>query len=169
MKIDVFKIGNDIALPELYQQCMASLRDHSRIVVFMYPNRLTKSHSSDADWAASIAEIRELNESQLLNRLDNQVNCYALYTRELASDWCLRYLGQAEVGRIKSHITAQLAPVGNRSNSVFEKSKKIVQAGGEMGLRLIKIEPDTLRHFVQEKALAELRKDGMLDWNRVKP
>jgi hypothetical protein len=163
--IDVFGIGNETALLELYTQCIDSLRDHSRIVIFNYPNDLRSPNSSDAEWSSRLMEIRKLNEDAILGNLSNRVNCYAIQTKREFGGWQLRYIGQTDCRRAESNVASHLTPHSQRTNRVFAKCKEAVRGGCEIGLRLIKVEPDTLRFFIQEKALSDLCNDGVLDWN----
>ena len=163
--IDVFGIGKESALPELYAQCVASLCDHSRIVIFTYPEQLRTTLSTDAEWSSKSLFIRESNEQSMFGKAVISVNCYAIHTRKLGDEWQLRYIGQTDTKRAKSAIMRRLVPHGDRDNAVFAKCKNAVRSGLEIGLRLIRIEPDTLRFFVQEKLVAERRAAHALDWN----
>ncbi len=164
-RIDVFRIENEIALPELYAQCIGSLRDNSRIVIFTYPDELKVPKSTDAEWDSKSSFLLESNEDSLLGTLTNGVNCYAIHTKKKHEDWQLRYIGQTDCKRAKSNIMRHLVPHGDRTNAVFAKCKEAVRSGCEIGLRLIKVEPDTLRFFIQEKLVTALRTDYVLDWN----
>jgi hypothetical protein len=144
---------------------MNSLRDYSRIVTFKYPDELS-AVSSDTEWSALSMVARALNEESLIADLDTRANCYAIHTRHGHGDWQLRYIGQAECGRARFSAASHLVPNRKRANAVFLKCKEAVRSGDEIGLRLIKVEPDTLRFFIQEKAIVELRNDGVLDWNQ---
>jgi hypothetical protein len=164
--IDVFNIGNEIALPELYTKCVDSLCDRSRIVTFNYPHELRVKKSTDNEWSSQSISIRKLNENPLLISLNNCVNCYAIHTKQGDEGWQLRYIGQTDCKRAKQNIVRHLAPDGDRSNAVFRNCREAVRNGYEIGLRLIKVEPDTLRFFIQEKLVNELRGDNALDWNQ---
>jgi hypothetical protein len=59
-----------------------------------------------------------------------------------------------------------LIPGARHANTVFARCRDAVRDGCEIGLRLIKVQPDTLRFFIQEKLVAELCTDQILDWNR---
>jgi hypothetical protein len=163
--IDVFGIGNEIALPELYAQCVDSLRDRSRMVVFVYPEKLRNAASTDTLWAAESTLIRESNADLLLGMSASDINCYAIHTRTKNEDWRLRYIGQTDSKRAKSNIMRCLVPHGGRPDAVFKKCKEAVRGGCEIGLRMIKVEPGTLRSFIHEKMIAELLSDKILDWN----
>ncbi len=164
--IDVFGIGNEIALPELYAQCVDSLRDSSRMFVFVYPEELRAAASTDVQWAARSTLIRESNTGFLLGVGAGDVNCYAIHTRKKNEDWQLRYIGQTDSKRAKSNIMRRLVPHGGRSDAVFKKCQAAVRSGSEIGLRIIKVEPDTLRSFVHEKMIVELLSGEVLDWNQ---
>lgn len=164
--IDVFGIGKEMALPELYARCVASLCDHARIVIFTYPEQLRTALSSDAEWSSESAAIRKSNEQCLLGKALSFANCYAIHTRKNGEEWQLRYIGQTDCKRAKSAIMRCLVPDGDHGYAIFTKCKNAVRSGHEIGLRLIRIEPDTLRFFVQEKLVAERSAAHVLDWNR---
>jgi len=164
--IDVFGIGNEIALPELYMQCVDSLRDSSRMFVFIYPEELRAAGSTDAQWAAKSTLIRESNADFLLGMGAADVNCYTIHTRKKSEEWRLRYIGQTDCTRAKSSVMRLLTPHSGRSNHVFKKCQAAVRSGCEIGLRMIKVEPETLRSFIKEKMIGELLSDKVLDWNQ---
>jgi hypothetical protein len=163
--VDIFEIGDETALPDLYVQCVESLRDPTRIVKFIYPEELRALGATDVAWSSQARRIRELNEESLLRKLEGRVNCYAIHTRKLDEEWRLRYIGQIDCKRAQSGIARNLIPSESQVNAVFARCRDAVRDGCEIGLRLIKVQPDTLRFFIQEKLLNELRDGQVLDWN----
>jgi hypothetical protein len=144
---------------------MDSLLDHSRIVKVQYPRSLTGRSLPDDKWTGLAPTIRALNQESLFELLKDGVNCYAVHTKLKRQSWQLRYIGQTDSKRARYNITQQLAPQSGRTSSVCSKCREAVAEGYEIGLRLIMVEPDTLRYFIQEKAIAERGADWPLDWN----
>lgn len=167
--VDIVRIGNDVALPELYVRCMDSLLDRSRIVAVNYPVELRTQASTEAEWVAESAAIKALNRESLFALLHNGVNCYAIHTRAKRGDWQLRYIGQTDCRRARFNISRHVLPNSSRTDAVFSRCKEAIRSGCDIGLRVIKVEPDTLRYFVQEKAIADLGSDRVLDWNYRRP
>ena len=148
--IDHFRIANEIALPELYALCKVSLCDASRLFRIDAPGGQRLSQDL----------------VQLLQGAALEVNCFAIYTRQANEPWCMRYLGQTSVQRVRATLSACLLPGSARVHPVYARFSEALQSGCHAGLRLIRVEPDTLRHFVHEKLIAEMRQQGELDWNR---
>jgi len=107
-----------------------------------------------------------LNEESLLGKLSNRVNCYDIHTKAKRGDWRLRYIGQTDARRARGEVAARLTPNRSSPDTVFANCREAVCGGFEIGLRLIKVEPATLRFFIQEKAVAALRTKDFLYWNR---
>jgi len=167
LSVEVFEIGNAVALPELYARCIHSLRDTARIAIFKYPGELKTLESTDDDWLLKSQLIRTLNDESVLAKIGKFVNCYAIHTQDSPEEWRLRYIGQTDPKRATVNIARLLIPGAGQGNSVTTLCKNAVRNGAEIGLRLIRVEPDTLRLFIQEKAVNELRVGNTLDWNRA--
>ena len=167
LPLDVFELGNRIALPELYAQCIRSLCDTARIAVFEYPEELKTVASTDDDWLLKSLLIQTLNDEPILKKVGKNVNCYTIHTRHSPEEWRLRYIGQTDPRRATANISRLLIPKMGQGNRVMTLCKGAVRNGAEIGLRLIRVEPDTLRSFIQEKAVNELRTGNILDWNRA--
>jgi hypothetical protein len=172
--IDHFKIGNEIALPELYALCKSSLCDLSRILTIdvappaqIAPVPDGASPMAPASDAIQGAQGTTWNLRQLLQDLHLDMNCFAIYTRQSDEPWRMRYLGETTAKRARATLSACLLPASTRAHPVYARFNEAHQAGCQAGLRLIHVEPDTLRHFIQEKMLGELRSDDVLDWHPV--
>ncbi len=165
-EIDHFNIGGEIALPELYALCKDSLCDVSRILTL---DVATPSHSAprpnpagESNWGEQFLSLDFL---QLLQGASLEVNCFAIHTRQSGEQWRMRYLGHTGVQRARATLSACLLPDPTRLHPVYARFNEALQAGCTAGLRMIHVEPDTLRHFIHEKLLAEMRSDGVLDWH----
>jgi hypothetical protein len=167
--VDVFRLGNEIALPELFAQCMSSLSDRLRIVAVRYPEEIRNPRATDAEWLTVSDAVLDLNSAALFDHLNESVNCYAIHTKPAGADWHMRYIGHTDCRRAKTTIIRHLLPVGNRSSVIFARCRQAVSAGAQIGLSLIRVEPDSLRDFIQEKAVGEPSLHNLLDWNRKSP
>lgn len=159
--IDHFVIGNDIALPELYVLSKSSLCDRSRIVAI----DMTTPSLSHTIKRAGAAPILRRDLQALLECEHLALNCFAIYTCQTGEDWRMRYLGVTTIEDAAADLAASLLPGAARHSAVHVKCRDAVWAGCQIGLRMIHIEPDTLRHFVQDKMLMELRSSDTLDWH----
>jgi hypothetical protein len=166
MIVEVIRVGNEIALPELFAHCMNSLTDSSRIVAVHYPEEIRTAVATVDDWLIASDSVARLNASSLFDHLENGVNCYAIHTRLEPRVWKMRYLGHVESRRARTTITGHLLPGTDGNGVIFKKCKAAVGAGEQIGLSLIRVEPDSLRDFIQEKAIGDPALRNLLDWNR---
>jgi len=159
--IDHFTIGNDIALPELYALSKGSLCDLSRIVAIDLATPAPSPAVTRADGATMLRQ----DLLHLLEHGNLALNCYAIYTRLGGESWRLRYVGETTIQRAAADLAFCLLPNVTRQSSIHARCSAAVQAGCLIGLRLIHVEPDTLRHFIQEKMLMEMQSGETLDWH----
>ena len=121
---------------------------------FKYPNI-----SCNSNW--DIEKIKEEN-SKLLRQLRHNGNLYALYTRENSlSNWRLRYVGQSKSKSLRERISQHLISKNEQTGSKLENIKGAIFNGEEVALSYIKIEPESLREFIEEHII---RKETP-DWN----
>jgi len=121
---------------------------------FTYPNS-----SCNSNW--DIEKIKEEN-SNLLCQLRHNGNLYALYTREnSSSNWRLRYVGQRKSKNLRERISQHLISKNERTGSKLENIKGAIFNDEQVALSYIKIEPESLREFIEEHII---RKKSP-DWN----
>jgi len=118
--------------------------------------------ASKGSWP--IDEIKSTNET-LLSKLRHQGNVYALFVRSLASNsqWEVRYVGERKADGLRSRITDHLIKKDPQTGSKLEEIQSAVAEGLEIGLSFIKVEPQSLRLFVEERIIANNK--NRLPWN----
>ncbi len=109
-----------------------------------------------------VKEIKEKNKN-ILSALKNNANVYAILSRERGSKWQRNYVGQRKSEGIRERIIQHLITKDHRTGSVLNKVKEVVSLNNEVGLSFIKVEPDSLRLFVEEVIIANNKQQ--LRWN----
>jgi hypothetical protein len=163
--IDHFTIGNDVALPELYVLSKSSLCDLSRILAIDLAMPSPSALARRTGGADGNTPISQQDLVHLLEGGNLAVNCYAIYTRRSGENWRMRYVGETTIQQAAIDLSAWLLPNAARPSLIHAQCDAAVQAGCLLGLRLIHVEPETLRHFIQEKILAEMQSGDTLDWH----
>ncbi len=113
-------------------------------------------------WPAS--EIKALNK-EFLESLRNGANIYALFIRKSGTgkSWSPVYVGQRKSTGLRERITQHLIKKHVRTGSMLENVKSVVPDGQEIGVSIIKVEPESLRLFVEETIIATYKNE--LVWN----
>lgn len=111
-----------------------------------------------------VGEIRSSNEA-FLKTLRHRANVYVLSVRPLGENqnWSPVYVGERKSAGLRDRITQHLIKKNDRTGSMLEAVKTAVAAGQEIGVSFIKIEPESLRLFVEETIIAKHKTD--LPWN----
>lgn len=117
---------------------------------------------SEKNW--SVKKIKNGNKD-LLMKLRNHANVYAIFVRQRGSKlpWEKMYVGERKSNGLRERITQHLITKDPRTGSMLEKVKKAVSSGKEVGLSFIKVEPESLRLFVEEMII--LKYKTQLPWN----
>ncbi len=112
----------------------------------------------------SVGEIKTLNEI-FLKTLKHRANVYVLSVRPSGGNqnWSPVYVGQRKSAGLRERITQHLITKNHRTGSMLEAVKTAVAAGQEIGVSFIKVEPESLRLFVEETIIAKHKKE--LPWN----
>ena len=124
---------------------------------FFFPNGC-----SEESWPADV--IKSQNAFFLKN-LIRRANVYAIFIRPSESEdpWCPVYVGQRESLWLRERITQHFIKKSEKTSSMLEKIKNAVTANKEIGLSFIKIEPESLRLYV-EKTIIKNNKEKLI-WN----
>jgi hypothetical protein len=110
-----------------------------------------------------IAEIKAVNKD-FLKSLRGRANVYALYVRRTNSkNWLPVYVGERKSAGLRERLTQHLICKHHQTGSVLEAVKTAIAAGESIGISLIKVQPESLRLFVEETIIAVHKKD--LTWN----
>ena len=124
---------------------------------FFYPDGCSLQH-----WPAE--EIRLANE-EFLKTLRHRANVYALFVRTHGTEeqWRPVYVGERKSKGLRDRISQHLITKDSRTGSMLEEVKSAVASKQDIGLSFIKIEPESLRLFVEETIIAKHK--GELPWN----
>lgn len=118
--------------------------------------------SSKDSWPTE--EIKAANQA-LLSKLRHQGNVYALFVRKPTpnSTWEVRYVGERKADGLRSRITDHLIKKNAQTGSKLQEIQSAVGDGSEIGLSFIKVEPQSLRLFVEEIII--FNNKSRLPWN----
>ena len=85
-----------------------------------------------------------------------------MYTKKKDSNkWNLRYVGQRKSSYIKQRLKEHLVKKHEKTGSKLSKIDDELFQGNEVGIKLMRIEPEELRLYYESKLLANTE----LDWN----
>lgn len=118
--------------------------------------------SSKESWP--VEEIKKLNAT-LLSKLRHQGNVYALFVRERKehSKWKVMYVGERKADGLRSRITEHLIKKDPQTGSKLAEIQASVASDLEIGLSFIRVEPQSLRLYVEETIIANNKSE--LPWN----
>ena len=107
-------------------------------------------------------ELENKNEA-FLKGAANKANVYAIFTKtKYGKKRSLRYIGQTVSTDAKARLRNHLFKKDERTGAKLRKVKEHVKAGGQVLVSWISIEPESLRHYVEEELIARHRE---ADWN----
>lgn len=111
-----------------------------------------------------IEEIKLANQ-EFLRSLRHSGNVYALFVRAPTegAQWVPVYVGERKSIGLRDRITQHLIDKNERTGSMLEAIKTAVAAGSSIGLSFIKVQPESLRLYVEEAIIAKHK--SMLPWN----
>lgn len=114
--------------------------------------------------AWSVEEIRSLNKP-VLDGLNGNGNVYAIYTSNVGEQdqWTPVYVGQRKSTSLRGRLAQHLITKSEQTGSMLEAVKTSVSDGHRIGISYIKVEPESLRLYVEETIISQ-QKD-MLPWN----
>lgn len=122
---------------------------------FIYPE-----NCSLKNWEAE--KIKNLNKDFLI-ALRNKGNIYSIFIRNRGDKWERIYVGERKSKGLRERITQHLIAKDVRTGSMLEKVKQAVAEGKEIGVSFIKVEPESLRLFVEEMII--IKYGSKLRWN----
>jgi hypothetical protein len=133
---------------------------------FNYPTIL-KNNTEERLWKECIPKIKEKNKN-LLSKLRSNANLYTIYERKSKVDkWLPVYVGERKSVGMRERITQHLINKNLKTGSKLEEVKEIVRTGGKIGVSFIKIEPESLRLYVEEYIINNSSKENLnLEWNK---
>jgi hypothetical protein len=111
-----------------------------------------------------VERIKAANEP-FLKSLRNRGNVYAIFVRPVGKKtaWSHMYVGERKSAGLRQRMTEHLIDKDHRTGSMLEAVKTAISANQAIGLSFIKVEPESLRLFVEETIIAKHKQE--LPWN----
>jgi hypothetical protein len=142
-------------LSEFAKECEASLLSGVQYE-FVFPEGCSLQ-----EWP--VAEIKAANK-EFLSSLKGSANVYALFVRRNDSEeWIPVYVGQRKSANLRERLTQHLINKNVQTGSMLEAVKTAVAAGEKIGVSFIKVNPESLRLFVEETIISSRKSE--LPWN----
>ncbi len=148
-----------------YDQILSleAYRDAVEKELFNVDNRQHVSYPEGATVLWNVEQLERLNE-HVLKLVAGNANVYAIFVRQsCAESYQLRYIGKTTNRlarqRIRNHLIAKHAKTG----SVLDKVKEVVKAGGAISISWVKVEPESLRNYLEEELI---KRHPEAYWNR---
>lgn len=108
-------------------------------------------------------KIDEVNQ-ELLCAVSGKANVYAIFTAQKDSKkFSLRYIGKTTRKLARQRIRNHLIKKDERTGAKLDNVVAHVQSGGSVRLSWVRIEPESLRNYVEEELINRHRE---ADWNR---
>lgn len=131
---------------------------------FIYPIEL-QNDTDEKVWEECIPIIKELN-IDLLSKLRNNANLYAIYVRRSNNGkWMPMYVGERKSDGMRERITQHLINKNTATGSKLAEVKEVIRSGCSIGVSFIKVEPESLRLYVEENIINNSSAD-ILIWNK---
>lgn len=109
------------------------------------------------------AEISRMNRD-LLSSLSGRGNVYALFAGERGR-WTAMYVGERKRQKLRERMRQHLIKAHGDTGSQLANVRSAVGEGKRIGISYVLIEPEPLRHYVEECIVAASA-DGELPWNK---
>jgi len=121
------------------------------------------SYPSEYIFPWDAKKIDEANHA-LLSMVSGEANVYAIFTAPKNSDiFSLRYIGKTTRKlarqRIRNHLIKKNERTGAKLNNIISH----IQSRGSVKLSWVKIEPESLRNYVEEELI---KRHKEANWNR---
>jgi hypothetical protein len=101
---------------------------------------------------------------KILDAISGTANVYAIFTApNRASSFSLRYIGKTTRKLARQRIRNHLIKKHEKTGAKFQYVKTHVLSGGQIKISWLKIEPESLRNYLEEE-LINRHKEA--EWNR---
>ena len=150
------EFGKKIALRGFLRRCEGALLDHVQGTQIKYPADCVGVRK----WRDS--DLIEKNEC-FLDDADKNANVYAIYTARKTGAYSLRYIGQTKSKGARTRLSNHLFKKHEETGAKLREIMAHVRAGGRVRVSWISIEPESLRHYVEEELI---KKHPEADWNK---
>lgn len=142
-------------LESFYTKCKNELLDQKIRQNVVYPNGSIQPWDSDA--------IKAINE-ELLKSISGNANVYAIFVKgKNKRSFDLKYIGQTNSKYARTRLTNHLIKKHKKTGAKLKKVIEEVQAGSKIKVSWISIEPQSLRHYIEEELI---KSHSSLEWNQ---
>lgn len=129
---------------------------------FKYPSDL-KGNETTIKWEDRIKTIKRLN-GDFLSSLRSNGNLYMIFIKnDVSNSWESMYIGERKSVDMRQRLSQHLINNSEGTGSKFSKIQKAVREGKQIGVTVIKVEPEGLRLYVEEHILSNSA--GNFLWN----
>lgn len=146
------------SLELFFQECEELLLNEENHKLFNYP---LEDNTSWDD-----IKIKSSNETFLQN-LRHNINVYAIFgMTKNEQEYTLKYIGQTKSIEARSRLSNHLIKKDKGTGAKLENVKQYIKNGGKIKISCIFIEPESLRHYIEEKLIQKYINPKM--WNKHK-
>lgn len=111
-----------------------------------------------------VTEIKNTNKDLLDSIGKIKPNIYAIFaTENKNAEFELKYIGQTNSQGARTRLTNHLITKNHKTGAKLEKVKRVVNSGGRIKISFIAIEPESLRHYIEEELIKKYK--NKLSWN----
>lgn len=133
------------------------------IALLLEEKRTLVSYPSSSISPWNTAELDAANQ-KLLDAASGSANVYAIFTAPKNSTYfSLRYIGKTTRKLARQRIRNHLIKKHEKTGAKLKHVTDHVLSGGSVKISWIKIEPESLRNYVEEELI---HKHHEADWNR---
>lgn len=123
----------------------------------------TIRYSDTNDLAANAQQ----NQAVIAQEVGEGANIYALWSRTADKDpWTVMYIGQRTSDFVIERIKQHLFKLPSGTQSKLDQVRQLVQAGKQIGISAILVEPDPMRLSVEDQLIFKnTNSETDLPWN----
>jgi hypothetical protein len=155
MEFMFMEYENIETLEEFFKSCEKLLLSEDNRTAIEYPEEFIVPWESD--------DLKNKNE-ETLKKISGEANVYAIFTAlKDADEYSLRYIGQTKSKLARTRLTNHLISKHEKTGAKLSKVIDHIQSGGSIKISWISINPESLRHYVEERLIEE---HSECDWNK---
>ncbi|MDQ6997065.1 MAG: hypothetical protein Q9M82_06340 [Mariprofundus sp.] len=110
------------------------------------------------------SEKIKISNEKLLADISGAANVYAIFIADKGNnEYALKYIGQTRSKYARTRLTNHLINKNENTGAKLNKVKCHIQTGGSIKISWISINPESLRHYVEEELIVRHKEE--LVWN----
>lgn len=117
-------------------------------------------HDSISPWDAGKLDLAN---KKILDNISGNANLYAIFAAPNASStFSLKYIGKTTRKLARQRIRNHLIKKDERTGAKLKNVQAHIQSGGQIKISWLKIEPESLRNYLEEELIA---RHAEVEWN----